>query len=107
MLTSEIDKINFDQVAITSEETLTYNGDGSKTVIEWTDIEPTFLSKLSYKDGPYDLEQMQEIIQSAEWQPKEQDEATDTFISPTYPKEQDEESTSTSRRSILSRLVGN
>jgi hypothetical protein len=35
------------------------------------------------------------------------DEATDTFISPTYPKEQDEESTSTSRRSILSRLVGN
>jgi hypothetical protein len=35
------------------------------------------------------------------------DEATDTFISPIYPKEQDEESTSTSRRSILSRLVGN
>jgi hypothetical protein len=35
------------------------------------------------------------------------DEATDTFISPTYPKEQDEESNSTSSRSILSRLVGN
>ena len=34
------------------------------------------------------------------------DEATDTFISPIYPKEQDEESTSTSSRSILSRLVG-
>jgi hypothetical protein len=27
---------------------------------------------------------MQEIIQSAEWQPKEQDEESDTFISPTY-----------------------
>jgi hypothetical protein len=35
------------------------------------------------------------------------DEATDTFISPTYIKEHDEESNSTSRRSILSRLVGN
>jgi len=34
------------------------------------------------------------------------DEKTDTFISPTYTKEQDEESTSTSSRSILSRLVG-
>jgi hypothetical protein len=34
------------------------------------------------------------------------DEESDTFISPTYTKEQDEESTSTSSRSILSRLVG-
>ena len=34
------------------------------------------------------------------------DEATDTFISPIYPKEQDEKSTSTSSRGILSRLVG-
>jgi hypothetical protein len=85
MLTSEIDKIDFEQVVITSSETLTYSADGSKTVIEWTDIEPTFLSELSYKDGPYDLEQMQQITQSTEWQPKEQDEETDTFISPIYP----------------------
>jgi len=35
------------------------------------------------------------------------DEKSDTFISPIYPKEQDEESISSSRRSILSRLVGN
>ena len=35
------------------------------------------------------------------------DEESDTFISPIYPKEQDEESISPSRRSILSRLVGN
>ena len=35
------------------------------------------------------------------------DEESDTFISPIYPKEQDEESISTSRRSIFSRLVGN
>jgi hypothetical protein len=90
MLTSEIDKIDFEQLVITSRETLTYNGDGSKTVIEWTGIEPTFLFDLSYKDGPYDVEQMQEIIQSTDWQHKEQ-----------Y-----EESTSTSSRSILSRLVG-
>jgi hypothetical protein len=73
MLTSEINKIDFEQVVITSLETLTYNADGSKTVIEWADIEPTFLSELSYKDGPYDLEQMQEIIQLPEWQHKEQD----------------------------------
>ena len=85
MLTSEIGLIDFEQVVITSEKTLSYNGDGSKTVIEWTDIEPTFLSELSYKDGPYDLEQMQQIIQSPEWQTKEQDEESDTFISPTYP----------------------
>jgi len=72
MLTSEIGLIDFEQLVITSEETLTYNGDGSKTVIEWLEIEPTFLSALSYKDGPYDLEQMQQIIQSTDWQPKEQ-----------------------------------
>jgi len=90
MLTSEIDKIDFEQLVITSEKTLTYNGDGSKTVIEWAGIEPTFLFDLSYKDGPYDLEQMQQIIQSTEWQPKEQ-----------Y-----EEPSSPSSRSILSRLVG-
>jgi hypothetical protein len=35
------------------------------------------------------------------------DEQTDTFIPPTYIKEQNEESISTSRRGILSRLVGN
>ena len=34
------------------------------------------------------------------------DEESDTFISPIYPKEQDEKSISTSSRSILSRLVG-
>jgi len=34
------------------------------------------------------------------------DEESDTFISPIYPKEQDEESTGTSSRSIFSRLVG-
>jgi hypothetical protein len=90
MLASEIDKIDFEQVVITSLETLTYNADGSKAVIEWDGIEPTFLSELSYKDGPYDLEQMQQIIQSTEWQPKEQDE----------------EPNSPSRRSIFSRLVG-
>lgn len=90
MLTSEIHKIDFEQIVITSRETLTYNGNGSKAVIEWDGIEPSFISDLSYKDGPYDVEQMQEIIQSPEWQPKEQDE----------------ESISTSSRSILSRLVG-
>jgi len=34
------------------------------------------------------------------------DEETDTFISPIYPKEQDEESINPSSRSIFSRLVG-
>ena len=90
MLASEINKIDFEQLEITSPETLTYSADGSKTVIEWLEIEPTFVSALSYKDGPYDLEQMQQIIQSTEWQPKEQDE----------------ESISPSIRSIFSRLVG-
>ena len=71
MLVSEINKIDFDQVEITSEKTLTYSADGLKTIIEWAGIEPTFLFDLSYKDGPYDLEQMQQIIQSSEWQPND------------------------------------
>lgn len=73
MLTSEIDKIDFQQTVITSRETLIYNANGSKTVIEWAEIEPTFLSDLSYKDGPYNVEQMQEIVATQEWQPKEQE----------------------------------
>jgi len=73
MLTSEINKIDFEQVVITSQETITYNGDGSKAVIEWDGIEPAFLSDLSYQEGPYNLEEMQEIIQLPEWQYKEQD----------------------------------
>tara|TARA_R110000868_G_scaffold306257_1_gene567494 strand:- start:79 stop:330 length:252 start_codon:yes stop_codon:yes gene_type:complete len=68
MLTSEIDKIDFDQVSITSEETITYNGDGTKVVIEWDGMEPTFLSDLSYKDGPYNLEQIRQLISTSQWQ---------------------------------------
>ena len=66
--TSEIDKIDFSQILQTSEETLRKSIDGTKAIIKWDDSEPTFISLLEYKDGPYTYEDILSIISTSEWQ---------------------------------------
>lgn len=65
---SEINKIDFTQTVITSEQTLRFSIDRSKAIIEWDQDEPTFLPNLSYKDGPYEAEEIRNIIATPEWQ---------------------------------------
>lgn len=65
---SEISKIDFEQTVITSKETLRFSVDGLKAIIEWDGNEPTFLPNLSYKDGPYEVEEIRNIIATPEWQ---------------------------------------
>lgn len=64
---SDIEQIDFNQLVTTSKETLTYNADKSKVIIEWSGIAPDFISKLFYKNGPYELEEIRDVIQSSEW----------------------------------------
>jgi len=68
---TELDKVDFSQLVITSKDTLRYSTDGSKTFIEWDDIEPTFLEQLSGKEGPYTADEIGVILSNPEWQPEE------------------------------------
>ena len=65
---TELDKVDFDQLVITSKDTLRYSIDGSKTFIEWDDIEPTFLYDLSGKEGPFDVDEIGIALSNPEWQ---------------------------------------
>ena len=68
---TELDKVDFSQLVITSKETLRYSIDGSKTFIEWDDIEPTFLDKLSGTEGSYTADEISIVLSNSEWQSQE------------------------------------
>jgi len=60
--TSEINKIDFDKILETSSETLRKSLDNSKTVITWEGTEPSFVSTLTTKEGPYDHSEILNIL---------------------------------------------
>jgi hypothetical protein len=64
---SEIDKINFDEILITSIDTLRLNNDGTKTFIKWIGEEPIFVSELVSKSIIYNNEEILEILNQPEW----------------------------------------
>jgi hypothetical protein len=64
---SEIDKVNFDEILITSIDTLRLNNDGTKTFIKWIGDEPTFVSELVSKSIIYNNEEILEILNQPEW----------------------------------------
>lgn len=64
---SEIDKVNFDEILITSIDTLRLNNDGTKTFIKWIGEEPTFVSELVSKSIIYNNEEILIILQQPEW----------------------------------------
>lgn len=66
---SEIDKVNFDDISITSKETLRLSNDGLKTFIKWIGDEPSFISTLETKTIIYNNEQILEILNQPEWIP--------------------------------------
>lgn len=65
--TSEVNKVDFDQVLETSDETLRYSVDGSKTFIKWEDAPPNFLVDLSYIEGPFTHEEILAVLATEEW----------------------------------------
>lgn len=64
---SELDKVNFDETLILSIDTLRYSNDGLKTIIKWTEDEPTFISELISKSPIYNNREMIQILTQPEW----------------------------------------
>lgn len=64
---SEIDLVNFEEIAITSKETLRLSNDGLKTFIKWSGDEPSFISALTTKSIIYNNEEILEILSQPEW----------------------------------------
>lgn len=64
---SEIDLIDFDEINETSAETLRKSIDGTKTIIKWEDKKPKFINNLKTAEGPYNYDQMINVLQTSEW----------------------------------------
>jgi hypothetical protein len=65
---SELNKIDFEKIHETSLETLRYSADNSKTFIKWdNDLEPDFVSNLLNKEGPYNHEEILQILSTDFW----------------------------------------
>jgi hypothetical protein len=66
--TSELNKIDFNQVLETSSETVRKSVDGTKTFVKWDGEEiPSSVQLLESKQGPYTYTQMLEILNGNEW----------------------------------------
>jgi hypothetical protein len=65
--TSQLDKVDFNQVGETSEETVRKSIDEIKTLVKWDGSDPTFISELTDTEGPYNHEQMLQILSGPEW----------------------------------------
>ena len=68
ILTSELSKVDFNQILERSISELGFSIDGTKTFIRWqSDTDPTFLIDLSYMEGPYNNSEMITILSGPEW----------------------------------------
>ena len=68
--TTEISKVNFDEILQTSEETLRYSLDKSKAIIKWSEDKPFFLKEIVGAEGPYSHSEILVILDSDEWTDK-------------------------------------
>lgn len=64
---TEVGKIDFSQVRESSVDTLRYSLDGTKTFFKWDYEEPNFINDLEYKDGPYNHDEMLNILSNSDW----------------------------------------
>lgn len=68
--TSELDKINFYEVAETSADTVRRSNDGLKTFVKYIDVMPPSVTSLTTKEGPYTHEEILNILETPEWASK-------------------------------------
>lgn len=64
---SEVDKIDFDLISITSVDTIRKSLDGTKGIIKWDGDEPEFLTTLQTKSSIYNIEDILPILDTEEW----------------------------------------
>jgi hypothetical protein len=65
---SELPMIDFTQVCETSQDTLRFSVDGTKTFVKWDSIEiPSSVDSLTTKEGLYTYEEMLTILSTPEW----------------------------------------
>lgn len=64
---SELNKINFNEVLETSVDTVRKSSDKTKTFVKWEGDEPSFISTLTTKEGPYTYTQIVTILATNEW----------------------------------------
>lgn len=65
---SELSLVNFNEVLETSEETLRYSVDKTKTFVKWnTDNTPSFCENMITKIGPYTYAEFFTIMTTSEW----------------------------------------
>jgi len=64
---SEVDKIDFNQVLITSIDTLRLSIDGLKTFVKWIGSTPSCVDTLTTKGPILDNEQIRIILQGPDW----------------------------------------
>jgi len=67
--TTELSKVDFNQVLETSEETVRKSVDNLKTFIKWSGQQPEFISTLENTEGPYTHEEILVILSTEEWTP--------------------------------------
>ena len=65
--TSELSKVDFNQVLETSADTVRKSVDETKTFVKWDGEQPEFISTLVNTDGPYTYTEMLEILSGPEW----------------------------------------
>lgn len=65
---SELEKIDFKRVIEESIASLRTSNDGQKTFVKWDGIgTPICVTTLTTKEGPYNYEEMIEILNRPEW----------------------------------------
>jgi hypothetical protein len=64
---SELHSIDFTQVLETSADTVRKSVDGTKTFVKWEGSEPSCVTNLQSKEGPYTYSEILDILSGPEW----------------------------------------
>jgi hypothetical protein len=64
---SELPNVDFTKVLETSEETVRKSVNGTKTFVKWDNEMPEFITTLTTKEGPYNYEEIINILSTTEW----------------------------------------
>lgn len=66
--TSELHKINFEEVLQDSPESCRKSLDGTKTFVKWYgDIIPPSVQSLTTAEGPYTIEELHPLVSNSDW----------------------------------------
>lgn len=64
---SELSKVDFSQVCETSIDTVRKSSDETKTFVKWDGEVPSFVSTLNNTEGPYNYDEIIDILSTPEW----------------------------------------